>query len=464
MQHNDGAYQYKFVSEEKKDNLSIKTYYLSSQIWPIEPNQEIASSTWQHKLNLYIPSQIEHSQALLYIAGGYSYDKEGSQVFGASKELLDFSGIANTNKAVVAVIEDIPNQFLFINDEPKKEDQILAFTYKKVMEDPMQNAYLAGHLPMAKAAVKAMDAVQEILGDQIDEFVLVGASKRGWSAWLTALEDKRVSALIPVVVDILNVQKNIQHICNSYKECPPALRDYAAEGITSNIESKAFADLMQIEDPFSYINLTKYQQQASIPKYIINTSGDDFYAPDSSKFYFKALPGENYIRYLPDAMHYLAGNHISDYLGNLNKVNQAIDSYFYFHINSMELPKISWNRSDNHLIIDSSLKPSKVKLWVANNEDTRDFRFINSYSKVHLMRKTALTYLGKYSPFELCDTCYHPKEVIYQCNEEESCHIDIEIPPVNTGWQASFAEVFYNIAGRDFIVTTEITILPELYP
>ena len=128
------------------------------------------------------------------------------------------------------------------------------------MEDPMKNAYLAGHLPMVKSIIKGMDASQIILaehGINITNFVMVGASKRGWAAWLAALEDERVSAIIPVVIDILNVQKNINHICNSYKNhCPPALRDYQAEGVINSIESKAFTDLMTIEDPLSYMNLS----------------------------------------------------------------------------------------------------------------------------------------------------------------------------------------------------------------
>lgn len=84
---------------------------------------------------------------------------------------------------------------------------------------------------MVKSVIKAMDAVQEILTIEndviIDNFVLSGASKRGLAIWLVALEDSRVSAISPIVIDILNVQKSINHICKSYKDgCPRALRDY----------------------------------------------------------------------------------------------------------------------------------------------------------------------------------------------------------------------------------------------
>ena len=57
----------------------------------------------------------------------------------------------------------------------RKEDQVLAYTYKKVMESPLQNAYLAGHLPMAKSVIKAMDAVQEILTIENDVIIDIGS-------------------------------------------------------------------------------------------------------------------------------------------------------------------------------------------------------------------------------------------------------------------------------------------------
>jgi PhoPQ-activated pathogenicity-related protein len=470
IQYEDGAYKYKLQSQKDTDNLSIKTYILDSQKWPIEADNDIATTTWRHKLVVYIPKLVTHNQAMFYVSGGYNADINGQEVFSPSQESLDFANIAINNQAPVVVIEDVPNQYLLINSIPKKEDQILAFTYKKVMEDPMNNAYLAGHLPMVKSIIKGMDASEIILAEHglnITSFVMVGFSKRGWATWLAALEDERVSAIIPVVIDILNVQKNINHICNSYKNhCPPALRDYQAEGTISSIESNAFASLMEIEDPFNYINLSQYSKQASIPKYIINTSGDDFYAPDSSKFYFKSLKGDNHIRYLPAAMHYFAGNPISDSLNNMKLLNEAVNNYFYFHINNIILPHVSWSISTSKMSIDSSFKPEKIKLWTAHNDEERDFRFLNSYSKFHLGVKAALIYVTKYLPFSIpvCDTCYKEQEIIFNCTENSICHIDVDLPIAKKGWQASFVELYYNIEGRKFIITTEVDISPNTYP
>ena len=42
-----------------------------------------------------------------------------------------------------------------------------------------------------------------------------------------------------------------------------------------------------------------------MPKYIITTSSDEFFIPDDSHYYFNDLPGEKYLRVLPNAEHEL---------------------------------------------------------------------------------------------------------------------------------------------------------------
>src|SRR3989304_6375065 len=164
LNHNDGVYKYEFISEEIRDapDIIIRTYLLYSQKWPINKQEDIPTTVWKHKLVFYIPKQISYAKALLYVNGGRTRNVKGVEEFLSSKEQIDYIKIALNNNAPVIELQDVPNQYLFFNNEPVKEDQILAYTYKKVMEDPLQNAYLAGHLPMAKAVLKAMVAVLQI--------------------------------------------------------------------------------------------------------------------------------------------------------------------------------------------------------------------------------------------------------------------------------------------------------------
>ena len=55
-------------------------------------------------------------------------------------------------------------------------------------------------LAMVKSGVRAMDAIQEFLASpaggstKVDQFVVAGGSKRGWTTWLVGAVDSRVIA------------------------------------------------------------------------------------------------------------------------------------------------------------------------------------------------------------------------------------------------------------------------------
>jgi len=70
---------------------------------------------------------------------------------------------------------------------------------------------MAARLPMTKSAVRAMDTVTAFLGSSREvtsggRFVVAGGSKRGWTTWTTAAVDKRVVGIIPIVIDVLNIE------------------------------------------------------------------------------------------------------------------------------------------------------------------------------------------------------------------------------------------------------------------
>ena len=46
--------------------------------------------------------------------------------------------------------------------------------------------------------------------------MLSGASKRGWTTWLVGAVDKRVQALIPIVLDAINFVAVEKHQWRSY--------------------------------------------------------------------------------------------------------------------------------------------------------------------------------------------------------------------------------------------------------
>lgn len=40
---------------------------------------------------------------------------------------------------------------------------------------------------------------------KIDKFLVAGASKRGWTTWLTPAVDERIVAIVPIVMPMLNM-------------------------------------------------------------------------------------------------------------------------------------------------------------------------------------------------------------------------------------------------------------------
>merc|ERR1711983_491431 len=91
---------------------------------------------------------------------------------------------------------------------------------------------------MVKAGVRAMDAATEFLTSDSapqeiqdlnmnpTQWVVSGASKRGWTAWLVASVDPRVVATVPVVMDLLNFKENIMHQFKAYGGWSFALEPY----------------------------------------------------------------------------------------------------------------------------------------------------------------------------------------------------------------------------------------------
>ena len=69
-----------------------------------------------------------------------------------------------------------------------------------------------------------------------------------------------------------------------------------------------------------------------MPKLMLNASGDQFFLPDSSQFYFDDLKGEKYLRYVPNTSHALDK---SDAL-------ETLHAFYASVVNGTERPQIKW--------------------------------------------------------------------------------------------------------------------------
>ena len=121
----------------------------------------------------------------------------------------------SARNTVVAELGQVPNQPLHFADSKeagRSEDDLIAYTRIKYIETHDETWLV--RLAMVKSGIRAMDAMQEFLAtdeagkQKIERFVVAGGSKRGWTTWLIGAMDKRVVAIIPLVIDALEFRSH----------------------------------------------------------------------------------------------------------------------------------------------------------------------------------------------------------------------------------------------------------------
>jgi PhoPQ-activated pathogenicity-related protein len=369
------------------------------------------------------PAKVTSNIGLLFISGGANSD-------GAPESADPLAArIATMTGAVVAVLSTVPSQPLIFAGETRErvEDAIIAYTWDKYLRTGDEKWPL--RLPMTKAAVRAMDAVTGFLASpaggrvSVDKYVVSGESKRGWTTWTTAAVDKRVVAIMPGVIDTLNIEPSFVHHFRAYGAYSNEVDDYAEAGIMRWAGTQEYRNLMRIEEPFSY------RDRFTMPKFIINAAGDQYFLPDSSQFYFDQLPGEKYLRYVPNAEH------------NVRKNSDAAEStaaYFESIVKGTPRPRFTWKiRPDGRIVVDTVTKPSAVKLWQATNPNARDFRLV------------------KIGP------AYKSSDL----TPSSPGHYEARVAKPAQGFTAYFVELTFPSGGRyPFKFTTGVKIAPDVYP
>ena len=323
-------------------------------------SKKVDQVEWWHYVDIIIPKQTTSSTGIMFIDGG-----EKSEDYFR----LDAQSIRNAIKteAVIVNVSNIPFQplnFLSSEQDSFEEDDLIAFAWNKFLKQgaKQKDVEWLPRFPMTRAIVRAMDLAQEIILQNdivVKDFVVSGASKRGWTAWTTAAVDSRVKAVVPMVIDMLNLVPSFENHYRSYGEFSPAVQEYVNYNIQDWLGTEEFKVLMSYIEPFSFID------KFTMPKYIINAGSDEFFSTDSWRFYYDKLPGEKIIRYVPNKNHSLDGRYLTE----------DLVSYFYRVINDIEIPSLSWNLSDNKLIAELDYDGDyDVSVWTAKNDNGRDFR------------------------------------------------------------------------------------------
>jgi len=361
----DPNYRWEVVRTEKKEGLTSYTIDLTSQQW--RTAAEVDRPIWKHWLTISVPDQVAYPTALLFIDGGSN--RPGASPRGAD---ASFERIAVKTRTVTAGVYMIPNQPLVFSDTMgwgRQEDAMIAYTWDKFYRTGDEE--WPARSPMTKAVVRAMDTVQAFCaseaggGHAIKDFVVAGGSKRGWTTWTTAIVDTRVRALIPCVIDLVHLIPSFRHHYSVYGRWSAAIGDYQALHILDWLETPENAALMAIVDPYYYFN------RLTMPKLVMNAGNDQFFVPDSSKFYWNDLQGPKWLRYFPNAGH-----------GLDDSAETSITSFYHAIAADLPIPAYSFTFEDDGTILarvepasnGETIQPTEVRLWQAHNPTERDFR------------------------------------------------------------------------------------------
>ena len=378
----DPNYKYELVRTAAGRGFTQFVYDLTSQKWRSE--KDVNHPVWHHWLTIVVPDKVDKTTGFLFLTGG--------SIESGPPEQADamIASIATTTSSITAELRGIPNEPLLFTGEtkPRTEDAAIVYTWDKFMKGPSSpdNDTWPLRLPMTKAAVRAMDtvtAVAKTKGFIVDHYVVSGASKRGWTTWTTAAVDKRVVAIIPLVIDVLNVEKSLEHHYSAYGSWAPSLADYTEMKTFDWFGTAQLKKLMAIEDPYSYLD------RLTMPKYIVNSGGDQYFTPDSSQFYWKDLKGEKYLRYVPNTKHDLNGS----------DARETASSFFAQIVNNEPRPQMDWSfEKDGSIRVKATSKPTQVVMWQANNPKARDFRLDTigkAYTSTVLDDKGGGVYIAK---------------------------------------------------------------------
>ena len=358
IHNNDQSFRWEIVSHSTNDNGTDCVVNMTSQTW-----QDIV---WKHTMYIIEPANLTNPEhCVLYITGGANGDGPRESDMRIAQLIAGRSGM------YVAVLWQVPNQPLMGG---YTEDGLITETFLKMLETKDESWPLL--FPMAKSAVRAMDAVQQLLkthrSKNIKGFVVFGASKRGWTTWMTAAsKDSRVVAIAPMVINTLNMEPQYIYQLANWGYYSEQIEDYSRRGLlheqtdpNASAEEKELRErLWHMIDPYFYL------ERITVPKLLVHGTNDRYWNLDGTRFYWNDIVGEKYLLNLPNVGHNLGRER--------DKALTTIAAYAKLISDGETLPTVTWKeeyKADEYtLSVTSDIPANGAKLWVAYNEG-RDFR------------------------------------------------------------------------------------------
>ena len=313
---------------------------------------------WRHQLQVYQPKgAAANATMFLWVTGGSP--RPPHALIGME--------LARKIGAPVGFLFNIPNQPLL--EDRLSEDNLVAETFVRYLKTRDENWPLL--FPMVKSVVKAMDVLQAFGKEEWKQppkrFIVSGASKRGWTTWLTAAADKRVGAIAPMVIDTLNMGAQMPKQIEALGAYSERLAPYVKRGLLPIPQSAEGKRLLTMVDPWSY------RSRFTMPKFIVNGSNDFYWVTDALNLYWKDLPADKWVLYVPNTGHDL----LQPKPSSLNRLLNGLAAFSRYQMQGRTMPELSWKYDMDgdklRLTVETSPHPLAARLWVAEAPN-QDFR------------------------------------------------------------------------------------------
>ncbi|MBE7501849.1 MAG: PhoPQ-activated pathogenicity-like protein PqaA type [Verrucomicrobiales bacterium] len=328
--------------------------------WGTLTHLELVSQTWRgqfwsHHLLVLRPDTVRNPDiALLFVTGG-SYNAPNEKELGMFRTWAERAG------AMVAVLNKVPNQPLY---DGRYEDALIAFTFDQYIRSGDPSWPLL--FPMVKSAVRALDTLEQFAvsewGQTLKRFVVSGASKRGWTTWLTAAADPRVVAIAPMVIDMLNMKAQLEWADQVYGKQSDEISDYTQLGLHLQMDDPPMVRLRGWVDPYSY------RARYTLPKLILLGTNDPYWTVDALRHYWCELPEPKLVSQTPNAGHDL---------GDGQQAIGALAAFYQMIADGETPPSLHWtlanSASGTTISVRASQAVERFLLWTADSKD-RDFR------------------------------------------------------------------------------------------
>ncbi|CAH1802107.1 unnamed protein product [Owenia fusiformis] len=460
----DPAYTYSLLSTQRYDAITdgvedctVHILNMTSLKWQ---NDTITSqSVWWHHLSIVIPDNVRiWDKSFMFIGGGSQRnappDPETDVFLDAVAEVAVRLGSAG------AFLKQIPNQpmYLYQSAEPERrrsEDALIAWTWRHYIETNRSDPEMILQFPMVKAAKMAFDTIHSYTRQNvssqfnIDKFFPAGGSKRGWITWLLGCVDRRVMAMSPMVLSILNLVETLGHHYRAYGGWSFAFNDYWSENITQHLYHPTTQALANLIDPFSY------RQRMTMPKIVVQATADEFFRPDEPNFWFDQLIGPKYVKLMRNAQHALVGSY--------DNIIDSIVAMFRSMDENQPLPQFRWELtqgvSTGRTTVYTTTPPAEVRAWFARSADgefghqRRDFRwFIRSIEEPEEVDLNLVVWEDASAD-------------VVTVTEDEEYYVEFDRPA--EGWLGFFIEVDFILNDSEASVfegTTELNVVPNTWP